>query len=94
MNTSTSQEHSVRMDVQFTQSASQQKGKGRLTVSLLGSSDGGRLPGEETDTLPWTEKYRPKALGDLISHDAIITTSESSLQVFLSLFITLKITKN
>jgi hypothetical protein len=50
------------------------KGKGRLVVSA--PPDG--------DTLPWTEKYRPQALGDLISHDAIISTSESSsLGVFL-----------
>ncbi len=27
------------------------------------------------DTLPWVEKYRPKTLNDLISHDDIISTS-------------------
>jgi replication factor C subunit 3/5 len=27
-----------------------------------------------TQALPWVEKYRPKTLGDLISHDDIINT--------------------
>ena len=36
------------------------KGKGKLVAQ---------------DTLPWVEKYRPRTLGDLISHDDIISTS-------------------
>lgn len=31
---------------------------------------------EKTCNLPWVEKYRPQSLGDLISHEEIITTIE------------------
>jgi len=30
---------------------------------------------KQTESLPWTEKYRPKNLSDLISHGEIISTS-------------------
>jgi len=31
---------------------------------------------EQTDNLPWVEKYRPKCLEDLVSHEHIISTIE------------------
>ena len=36
---------------------------------------------EKTDNLPWVEKYRPKQLSDLISHEEIITTSKNNVRV-------------
>ena len=29
------------------------------------------------DTLPWVERYRPKSLDELISHEEIVATSEA-----------------
>lgn len=34
--------------------------------------------GQETVNLPWVEKYRPKDIEDVVSHQDIIATSASS----------------
>jgi replication factor C subunit 3/5 len=38
--------------------------------------------GEQNLALPWVEKYRPKSLDELISHDDIITTCKSYSSTF------------
>lgn len=43
------------------------KGKGKEKVFDLAA---------ELDNLPWVEKYRPKTLDDLVSHDNITSTSK------------------
>lgn len=46
------------------------KGKGKEKVFNLT---------EELDNLPWVEKYRPKTLDDLVSHEDITSTSKLTL---------------
>lgn len=49
------------------------KGKGKEKVFNLTA---------ELDNLPWVEKYRPKTLDDLVSHENITSTSNVSLQLY------------
>lgn len=48
------------------------KGKGKEKVFDLTA---------ELDNLPWVEKYRPKTLDDLVSHEDITSTSKYELSM-------------
>jgi replication factor C subunit 3/5 len=36
----------------------------------------------ELDTLPWVEKYRPKTLDELVSHEDITSTSKKQWTLY------------
>jgi hypothetical protein len=55
-----------QMDIDTPITTTKDKGKGKEKVFNLT---------EELDNLPWVEKYRPKTLDDLVSHEDITSTS-------------------
>lgn len=56
------------------------KGKGKATTNGSGKSN------SDDANLPWVEKYRPKELDQVVSHQDIIATSECSLESYTLVF--------